>query len=237
MGKNLFFTSLIFLVTACGATDGANYAGKLEPYALPDVYTKLVDNYGNGYEELYGTRNFRAILKGVAYRGGANNAYNRNGKRNNSNPLPNEGLDNLCREGFKHSVYLYPTNYATAPKVTNCTDKTSASNTLNYLNETPYSDTDVRAMLELVHASIMDSSRGPIYFHCWNGWHASGLISAMILKQFCGYNDDEAVAYWDKNTDGNNKGSGYDGIRQRIRKFVPHVDLQISKSQRAEICY
>ena len=66
--------------------------------------TKIVDNRGDGFDDLYGTRNLRPILHGVAYRGGANNYYHKTNKRKNNNPLPKDGLQNLCTEGF--SFYL-----------------------------------------------------------------------------------------------------------------------------------
>ena len=52
-------------------------------YKVNCVQDKITDNQGNGFEELYGTRNFRVILHGVAYRGGGNNYYHRTNKRNN----------------------------------------------------------------------------------------------------------------------------------------------------------
>src|SRR5688572_20250145 len=55
-------------------------------YGLPSATRKLVDNRGNGYENLYGTRNFRSVLANRLYRGGANNSYNRYGSRSNTNP-------------------------------------------------------------------------------------------------------------------------------------------------------
>ena len=64
---------------------------------------------------MYGTRNFRVILHGVAYRGGGNNYYHRSDKRNNKNPLPMDGLNNLLENGFSTSVYLYNENFETSP--------------------------------------------------------------------------------------------------------------------------
>ena len=46
-------------------------------YKVNCVQDKITDNRGNGFEDLYGTRNFRVILHGVAYRGGGNNYYHR----------------------------------------------------------------------------------------------------------------------------------------------------------------
>ena len=49
-------------------------------FSLDCVEEKATDNYGNGNRDLYGTRNFRTILYGVAYRGGGNNYYHNDNK-------------------------------------------------------------------------------------------------------------------------------------------------------------
>ena len=46
-----------------------------DKYKVSCVEDKITDNQGNGFEGLYGTRNFRPILHGIAYRGGGNNYY------------------------------------------------------------------------------------------------------------------------------------------------------------------
>ena len=74
---------------------------------------KATNNKGEGLEILYGTRNFRSILHGVAYRGGGNNYYHRSNKRGNKNPLPQDGLNNLLEQNFSNIVYLYKTNWET----------------------------------------------------------------------------------------------------------------------------
>ena len=78
-----------------------------EKYKVECLNQKITDNFGNGYDSLYGTRNMRTILFGVAYRGGANNFYHKESKRENQNPLPEDGLNNLLNQGFSASVYLY----------------------------------------------------------------------------------------------------------------------------------
>ena len=62
-----------------------------------------------------------------------------------------------------------------------------------------------------------DSTKGPVYIHCWNGWHQSGLLSAITLIQFCDYSNKEAIAYWERCTDGNFK--GFPKVRQRISEY------------------
>jgi len=90
--------------------------------------------------------------------------------------------------------------------------------------------------MELVYNSSMHDSIGPIYLHCWNGWHASGFIGAVILKQFCGYSDLEAVTYWDVCTDGANKSPRYESIRNMIRNFEPFPEYTISDELGNSIC-
>lgn len=202
-------------------------------FALKDIYSKLVDNAGNGYENLYGVRNFRAVLHGVYYRGGANNAYNKYGKRNNQNPLPNLGLNNLCAENFGIAIYYYPTNYKNAPHVIDCKAGTE-NNTLNYLNYPALNSKNHELILELIYKRTQGLISGPIYGHCWNGWHASGLMAALSLRQFCDFSEEAAISYWVKNTDGNSK--GYDKIKAMIRNFKPLSKFKISTETKQVIC-
>ncbi|MGZ6479793.1 MAG: hypothetical protein ACXWQE_10845 [Bdellovibrionales bacterium] len=220
--------------------DGAPPAWRgqyLQRYPLPDIYTKLVNDHGDGYEALYGVRNFREVLPGLVYRGGANNAFNKHGKRSNSNPLPLEGLNHLCQEGFANSVYLYSTNYASSAHVANCAPVRPASGHLDYSQKSPLLyKAAVQDMLKLVYETINGRTNGPVYLHCWNGWHASGYISALILRQFCGFTPAQAVNYWNINTDGNNKGAEYDKIRANISAYVADPALTISPSMQSQIC-
>lgn len=206
-------------------------------YELHSTTQKLINDRGDGYDSLYGTRNFRAVLAGVLYRGGANNKYNRYGARDNRNPLPDVGLRNLCEEGFATAVYLYPDHYETAPPKVDCVDRrTGRPNTLAYEQVGPYNERSVRDLLALVHRKAKNPAEGPAYFHCWNGWHASGLISAYALRQFCGLSGDEAVKYWDANTDGNNTDPAFAKIRANIRAFTPYADLELTPAERENLC-
>ena len=208
-------------------------------FGLHNPNDKLVDNEGNGDNALYGTRNVRAVLNGVVYRGGGNNAYNRHGIRNNQNPLPTEGLNNLCEEGFGQAVYLYTTRFGTAPKLVNCKSVRTGDHKLDYSQITALANPgEMKKILSLVNDRLQNpQSTDPIYLHCWNGWHASGYVSALILRQFCGTSPDEAVAYWNRNTDGVNKGSHYEYIRGLIRAFKPYSEFSISKELRDKICF
>jgi hypothetical protein len=206
-------------------------------YPLKDTHTKLVDNRGNGFAALYGVRNFRAVLNGVVYRGGANNAYNKYGARDNNNPLPTLGLQNLCKEGFSAGVYLYATNYSTAPHELDCQSNIDQSkNHFSYKQYNPTTNAGITAIFDAVMKSISDPSVGPVYLHCWNGWHASGLASALVLRQFCGMSADAAAKYWDLNTDGAPVDSSYSAIRDRIRAFQPKAGYQLTTAQKKAIC-
>lgn len=207
-----------------------------ERYNEKDLMYKIVDNWGNGYDSLYGSRNVRPILHGVAYRGGANNYFHKEAKRNNHNPLPDDGVKNLCKEGFSGSIYLYRKNWETAPPITTCDCVNGAKNKMDYYQYDYFDDKHVYEMIELVYKSAIDSTRGPVYLHCWNGWHASGFISAVLLKQFCGFSDLEATAYWDLGTDGANNSPRYNSIRQRIMDFEPISEFIISDSLGNAIC-
>ncbi len=204
-------------------------------YSLKNVQQKLVDNSGNGYENLYGTRNLRVVLTGVYYRGGANNVNNKYGERSNLNPLPDIGLENLCAEGFGLGIYFYNQNYDSAPSRINCQNRTNDSNNeFNYIQITAAKQQNHRELLQIIYDRIQGKIAGPIYGHCWNGWHASGLIAALALRQYCDWSSDQALRYWEQNTDGNSK--GFASIKSYIKNFIPHRDLQITKAQQELIC-
>ncbi len=207
-----------------------------ERYQEKDLMYKVVDNWGNGFDSLYGTRNMRPILHGIAYRGGGNNYFHKENKRKNNNPLPDDGIKHLCQEGFAHSIYLYRTNWDTAPTEKECDCVNDTKNTMEYSQFDYFDDKHVYEMLKLVHKSATDKNTGPVYLHCWNGWHASGFISAVILKQFCGYSDLDAVSYWDLGTDGANTSPRYNSIRERIKNFEPYPEFILNDSMGNYIC-
>lgn len=200
-------------------------------YNLKKLSQKLIDNRGRGPRELYGTRNFRVVLPGVLYRGGANNAYLKS-PRSNINPLPIVGLKNLCKEEFSTAVYLYTEHFSRAPQSVVCEDKDRAFNTLKYKQYAAAGENE--KILGLIYNRIKGRLKGPIYVHCWNGWHASGLISGMALKQFCGWTNSQVEAYWVRNTDGNS--SGHPRTRARLRHFKPYLKYAITNEERALVC-
>lgn len=205
-------------------------------YNEVDLMHKVTDNQGDGFDSLYGTRNLRPILHGVAYRGGANNHFHKTNKRKNQNPLPDDGVRNLCSEGFSASVYLYRQNFDTAPPVDSCSCISGGDNAMDYYQFDYNNDVHIYEALKLVYKSATSDTVGPVYLHCWNGWHASGLLAALSLRQFCGFDKWEAINYWDMGTDGANNSPRYQVIREMIKDFEPYPDLVISDSLGNRIC-
>jgi len=207
-------------------------------YNLKSALQKLVDNRGNDFEPLYGVRNFRAVLNGVYYRSGANNAYHRKHKRENSNPMPIDGLENLCREGFSRVVYLYSTNYNRAPRNISCQAFKGQNNELAYEQISGLSgrERDIHLLIAEIFEHISSPHLGPILDHCWNGWHASGFVAAVALRQFCRFDATSAVRYWDAGTDGNNKAKAFEKVREMIRRFKPYPEFMLSDEERMKLC-
>lgn len=205
-------------------------------YVEKDLMYKITDNKGNGFDSLYGTRNMRPILHGVAYRGGANNYYHKTDKRHNHNPIPLDGMHGLCQEGFSKGIYLYRENFENSPLGDTCNCIDSTLNRLTYEQRDYYDSLHVYDMLKSTYESATKPEVGPVYLHCWNGWHASGFIAAVILKQFCDYSDWDAVNYWDLGTDGANTSPRYQTQRERIKAFKPYPEFEVSDSLKKCLC-
>lgn len=234
MKKIILLIGLIFSISANAKFSLRDQVDTYKQrYNLKNPYDKLIDNRGNGYEALYGIRNFRVVLHGIYYRGGANNIYNKYEPRDNKNPLPNMGLNNLCAEGFQESVYFYSTNFEQAQKISNCTNFSNVKQTLNYHQISILTTQDITPLLKNIFDRIKGYKEGPLYGHCWNGWHASGFAAAVALKQFCGWNDQEAEDYWVKNTDGD---SNYESVRKKVRNFRPYTEFLITEIEKNLIC-
>jgi outer membrane protein OmpA-like peptidoglycan-associated protein len=205
-------------------------------YGETDLMYKITDNRGDGFDSLYGTRNMRPILHGVAYRGGSNNYYHLTDKRDNQNPIPLDGMHHLCQEGFSNGIYLYRNNYDGYPVGDTCQCVDQSYNAFKYHQLDYYDSAHVYRMLEMTYKSATDPNVGPVYVHCWNGWHASGYVSAVMLKQFCGLSDWDAVNYWDLGTDGANTSPRYQEQRERIKEFEPYPEFMISDSLKSCLC-
>lgn len=201
-----------------------------DKYKVNCLNEKITDNFGNGLDELYGTRNMRTILYGVAYRGGGNNFYHKTDKRDNHNPLPDDGLTHLCMNGFSNAVYLYSKNFSQSKKQY----VSDNGNKLEYHQNSGNDRKDLKNLMLMVKKVIDNPAEGPVYLHCWNGWHQSGYVSSAILMQFCKLSNEEAYQYWMDNTDGVNK--GYENVKKMVRNFQSFDDIEISAETRTLIC-
>lgn len=223
--KMILVLSIIAIIVGLFFFGCVAKAGVENDFGLINLYDRATNDQGKGVKELYGTRNFRVVLRGTLYRSGGNNTY-LPVPRDNQNPLPQVGLDNLCKAGFQTAVYNYTTNFDEAQKSFIC-----MKNSMRYVHIDP--KYKARELLELVKWHI-DYNK-VMLDHCLNGHHASGLASAYALMQFCSWNNANALQYWIKNTDGDS--DGYDSIKKRILDFVPYPDLNISTEKQSKICF
>lgn len=224
--KSVFMLFLLLTGNLCFA--------QKDMFGLDSVQTKLVNNKGLGPDSLLGVRNMRVVLHDILYRGGSNNFYRREAepKTYNSHPLPPWGINNLRKSGFGGAIYLYSKNFEEDyPE--------SALDSLfdlgfNYSCQPDLSREVVFAFFEEVNALIQSEKKEPLYIHCWNGWHQSGMLSAFTLMQFCGLNNQQALKYWEQNTDGAFK--GYPHVKSEILKFKPFDEFKTDSITRTRIC-
>ena len=183
-------------------------------FSVSDMYTRLVvvDNPAKGFEMLFGTRNFRSVLNGLVYRGGVNHSTTPGYEW----PLAKETLDRLCKEGFEHIVYLYRDTQNAIIPVTSCVANDGRPNVMKYEYISPFNTSGAKKLQTIIHDKLNGQpNSGPIYLHCHDGHHASGLVSALALRQFCGFSAVQALSYWNKATDGED-GSQFDDVRERV---------------------
>jgi len=202
-------------------------------FGIKSIEKRIIDNKGLGDDRLIGTRNFRAVLYNLVYRGGGNNFHLKDTipKYYLWNPMPLYGIKQLISSGFDQAVYLYSYNF----------DYWYSKNRIDSLKDNgfiyrcePALDKYLPSYFNEVLAHANDSSSGYIYIHCWNGWHQSGLLSAYSLMQFCDFTNLEALKYWEKCTDGHYK--GYRKVKNRIRNYTPSPSYTFTKAQKQKHC-
>jgi hypothetical protein len=145
--------------------------------------------------------------------------------------LPSQALTSLCKAGFSSAIYVYDDKYPSNQPI-QCQDSRGRGNQMNYRT---ISFRDQRAIFAQIR-SAMTSHSGPVLVHCWNGWHASGEISATALMQFCDWSGNQAAQYWEDNIGDRGNIPKYGKIKQRIRSFKPFEDLRLSPQIQAEVC-
>jgi hypothetical protein len=164
----------------------------------------------------HGIRDYREVMPGVLYRGGANNGRG---------PLNRAQLNALCQEGIGHAVYLYSTQFP-GPMTINC-----SKGSLDYVFHS-WAGRGRTAVHQEIYRAIKDKSK-PVFVHCWNGIHATGAVAATALMQFCGIPAKTAVAYWKV---GISPKLQYPNVIQDISNFHPDPALRLTPEEQAQYC-
>lgn len=189
----------------------------LQIFAAENVTsTDLIRNANQMNQSIKDLKNFKVVLPGVLYRGGNSSG--------GAVALTTKGLSVLCEKGFSQAVYMYPDAFAQAGSKSCAIEYTTFGRAIRDRSK-------IEGFLKRVH-DIIVNKKGPLYVHCWNGWHASGEMAALALMQFCEWNGAKAADYWQANVGD----KAYPSIQKRIQSFQPFNTLQISSEQRAEVC-
>lgn len=175
-----------------------------------DQYQKITDSRGRGPGQVSDIVNLREVIPGVLYRSGKSIG-------NKYGPLSDASLVKLCKEGYSTAFYDY--KRGSDHNVPCGTNQVSLK-----IRPSLAGDKNVYDQLATIYSTIKHGL-GPVITSCDAGHHASGYISATALIQFCGYTNQEALAYWIKNTDGD---SNYPKVKAKVLAFRPYSDLQIS---------
>jgi hypothetical protein len=170
-------------------------------------------------------RYFKTVMPNVLYRGGAGG-----GRK----PLTNDELTLLCQAGFSEAVYLYPNGYK--PKTIQCKTNDGRENQIKYSQYKFRPHEDKRKFIELIY-NVMAEKKGPVFVHCWNGWHATGELAAISLMQFCDYSGKKAGQYWKDNVgDNGNKPAYQNIINKHIGQFPVVPSLSINEATKHLVC-
>ena len=164
----------------------------------------------------HGIRDYREVMPGVLYRGGANNGRA---------PLNRGELDALCDAGIGTAYYLYNTGYH-GPSVTHC-----SKGELDYSYESW--EGKGRAIIDQQIYNTIKNKGKPVFVHCWNGIHATGAVAATALMQFCGITARQAVEYWKV---GIAPRVQYPSVIRNIESFQPNPKLLLTPEEQAAYC-
>lgn len=170
----------------------------------------------------------RPVLKGALFRSGT----------------PSEpALAHLCETGWKRVYSLYGEHTTQAgPRNQNmlrhgrdlrtCQSE-RGQRTLEWRSAPSARMRSLPAIFADVLESVRSPDKGPVLVHCWNGLHYAGMVSALALRQFCGFTAEQAEAYWRANA---NRGANYPLIIDNLHKFKPIPNLTLSAEEQATIC-
>ena len=133
-------------------------------------------------------------------------------------------LRDLCEQGYSNAYFMYAGARA---RTISCSTGAITYKSLGLKS--------AKQIIAQVGSNIQDGRR--TFVHCYNGAHASGLVAALALRQYCGYSEDQAFNYW------NSKLGGYPlqpanvrAVRATLRNFVPDASLELSSEAQATLC-
>jgi len=184
----------------------------ITPSATPAQQTQIMQP-GSAF---HGIRDYREVMPGVLYRGGANNGRG---------PLRQDQLTALCEAGFGTAVYLYRTGFS-GPTTVQC-----SKGSLHYVDE-GWEGRGRAAVDQDIYDAIKDKNK-PIFIHCWNGIHATGAVAATALMQFCSLSPQKAVEYWKV---GVSRRVQYPSVIRNIESFQPNPKLQLTPEEQKQYC-
>lgn len=194
------------------------------------VQTKLSDfnkdsiKHKSKSESAFGVTNFKPVMRGVLYRGGAGGIR----------ALTSDQITNLCKAGFSHAVFAYgpegdKKKQGKSPGTYNCTMIDGRQNSIQY-HYIKYNAE--KEFIEIVYKVIRDQS-GPVFEHCWAGNHASGELAAKALRQFCDFNPSQTFNYWLATIA--NPGNG-DTPAVRAKNYDRVSNMTLDAATQSEIC-
>lgn len=166
--------------------------------------------------QFHGIRDFREVMPGALYRGGANNGHA---------PLSHDELKALCEDNIGTAIYLYTTGFS-SPSVTQC-----SKGSLDYIDK-GWEGQGRAAVHKQIYNSIKSKGKA-IFIHCWYGIHATGAVAATALMQFCNLTPKQAVEYWKVGVPAKLQ---YPKVIQSIMSFKPDPALQLTPEERDQYC-
>jgi rhodanese-related sulfurtransferase len=175
--------------------------------------------------EIPGVRRLRPVLGGLVYRGAAMG----------STALSASAVTELCKAGFSRVIYFYKTPLPMND--VSCTTSKGKPNSLHY--EILSNITDRAKIMGIIRDTANDPSKGPILVHCWNGWHATGEISAMAKMQFCkGWDGKRGSDDWVANIDGSSSAPyiGMWGPGGPIQSYKPIPGIELPADVQLATC-
>lgn len=133
-------------------------------------------------------------------------------------------LTALCEQGYANAYFMYSGARA---RTVHCSAGSISYKSLGLKN--------AKVIISQISENLQTGAK--TFVHCYNGAHASGLVAALSLRQFCGYSDDQAFAYWKSKLGGYPlQESNVRAVRATLRNFSPDASLSLTAEQQAEIC-